>query len=95
MHKAYHGELPSLFDSFFIRNCDVHSHNTRQSTLHFNCPKVRTNYCKMSIRFRGPAVWNDIMNHKISPHVLSITFKNKLKDFFAAEKHIENKRKYE
>ena len=53
MYKAYHGHLPSLFDSFFVRNCDVHHHETRQSAFYFNMIKVRTNYRKRTFVTRA------------------------------------------
>ena len=81
MYKAYHGHLPSLFDSFFIRNCDVHHHETRQSAFYFNVIKVRTNYRKKSIRYQGPAIWNSLMKNNVSPFGLIYSFKRRLKDF--------------
>ena len=79
MYKCYHKTLPSLFDSYFVRVHDVHNHNTRQASLYYKLPITRTNYCKINIRFRAPAIWNDIIRNQVSPDVSICTFKYKVK----------------
>ena len=79
MYKCYHEKLPSLFDSYFIRTRDLHSLNTRQAPCYYELPKVRTEYRKMSIRFRGPSVWNTIIENKVSPDIGICTFKHNVK----------------
>ena len=76
-HKNY--KLPALFDAHFTRFSDVHSIDTRQAPNHYQIPKVRTEYRKLSISFRGPSIWNNIMKKNISPDVTLITFKYHLK----------------
>ena len=85
MYKCYHGTLPSLFEKYFVRTRDVHSHKTRQASLYYDLPLVKTNYCKVSIRFRGPAIWNYIIRNKVSPDITICTFKFKLKHLLLNE----------
>ena len=79
MYKCYRRTLPSVFDNYFVRTQDVHSYNTRQASLFFDLPRVKTNYCKNGIRFRGPAIWNDIIRNKVSPDNSICTFKFNIK----------------
>ena len=80
MYKCYHGKLPFVFENVFTRNRSVHLYDTRQAPMYFIVPKVRTNYRKASIHFRGPSIWNDIIKDKISPDVSISRFKRQLKD---------------
>ena len=79
MHRCYQDLLPPLFDTCFIRNYELHQHNTRQVLYYYNIPRVRTEYRKSSIQFRGPSIWNEIMKNKICPDVSASTFKFTLK----------------
>ena len=79
MYKCYHNLLPSVFDTYFIRTRDIHKYGTRQATAYFDIPKVKTEYRKSSIQFRGPFIWNKIIKNKISPNISIHTFKSKLK----------------
>ena len=79
MYKCYHNLLPSVFDTYFIRTRDIHKYGTRQATAYFDIPKVKTEYRKTSIQFRGPFIWNKIIKNKISPNISIHTFKSKLK----------------
>ena len=60
MHQFFHGKLPKIFDSFFIKTSDMHNVNTRFATRStFYVPKIRTNYGKFNIRYNGPILWNE------------------------------------
>ena len=60
MHQFFIGNLPKIFDSFFIKTSDKHNVNTRFATrTTFYVPKIRTNYGKFNIRFNGPILWNE------------------------------------
>ena len=80
MYKHYNVKLPLLFDSYFTRTRDIHDYDTRQVSKYYHVPIVRTVYCELSIRFRGPSIWNNIMQKKVSPDVTLFTFKLKLKE---------------
>ena len=79
MYKHYNSDLPSIFDSYFARTCDVHSHDTRQYANFYELPKVRTDYCQHSFRFRGSSIWNSIMKNKVNPDGHICSFKKQLK----------------
>ena len=79
MYKHQNLKLPALFDDNFTRFSDIHSIDTRQSPNQYQIPRVRTEYRKASICFRGPSIWNDIMKKHISPDVTLMTFKYHLK----------------
>ena len=49
MYNVYHGMVPPLFEGFFVKNNDIHEHNTRISN-HLNVPPVHSNLSKSSIR---------------------------------------------
>ena len=82
MFKVFSHHILDIFQELFLRNCDVHSHDTRQLTTHYILPKVRTEYCKRGIRFHGAKLWNKIMNKEIpydcSEAVFSISLKKAL-----------------
>ena len=80
MYKHYHKILPPLFETFFTRTCEVHSHDTRRASKHYKIPIARRNYSQSNIRFRGPVVWSDILNREISPNITIGTFKKHLKE---------------
>ena len=61
MYKFYNRHLPSVFDTFFTQVNKRHNYSTRSaSKMFYTLPKVRTNYGKFNIRFKGPKVWNSI-----------------------------------
>ena len=81
MYKYYHKQLPAVFNSSFTRSSDVHMYSTRHSSMGYMLPKVKTNYGKANIHYRGPAIWNDIVRNNIFPDTTIGTFKYKLKAF--------------
>ena len=58
MYKYHHSMLPPVLD-MFVKNCQVHSCNTRQSD-HLHVPKCRTELSKMSFKYQAVMVWNHI-----------------------------------
>ena len=80
MYDYHSGNLPSIFDLFFIKANQKHNYNTRlASKSSFSLPKIRTNYGKFNIRFTGTKVWNSIgeETRKLNKSM----FKKKLKDY--------------
>ena len=51
------GLLPNYFRDMFTLASQIHSYNTRNSSL-FYIPHCRTNFRKFSIRFQGPTFFN-------------------------------------
>ena len=57
MIKYIRGCLPKLFNNYYIRNVDIHSHVTRQQNkLHTH--KCRTSAAQKAIRCYGATLWN-------------------------------------
>ena len=48
MYRYICGQVPDTFSYFFIRNNDIHSHNTRIAD-HFHIPIVKTGLGKTGI----------------------------------------------
>ena len=83
MHDYHSGNLPSSFNSFFIKVNQRHSFYTRlASKMSFSLPQVWTNYGKFNIRFTGVKVWNST-DDKLKTLKKS-AFKKKLKDSLIA-----------
>ena len=59
MYKYTHDQLPSLFQSIFNINSNIHTYPTRRSNdFHLENPK--TILAQKSIRHHGPDVWNTL-----------------------------------
>ena len=80
MYKHFRVLLPKLFDTFFKRVKAVHFHFTKRSSLFYHAPIPKSEYRKISISYRGPSIWNSIMEKQISPAVGLATFKFHLKN---------------
>ena len=59
MYLFKRGLLPNYFRDMFTLASQIHSHNTRNSSL-FYIPHCRTNFRKFSIRFQGPRFFNSL-----------------------------------
>ena len=64
--------------SFFIRNKDIHSHNTRTAD-HFHIPIVKTDLGKTGIKYRGAVIWNIVIKDGINIDVSEAVFKKFLR----------------
>ena len=58
MHNHHHSMLPPVLN-ILVKNCQVHSYNTRQSDL-LHVPQCRTELGKMSFKYQAVMVWNHI-----------------------------------
>ena len=75
MYKLTLGKLPNIFP-MFVLNSRVHEHGTRQA--HYpHLPLCRTILIKMSLSFRGPQIWNELVSNFDADYV--VTFKNRVK----------------
>ena len=61
MYKLNCSKLPDKFP-MFVHNHEIHNYEARQSD-HFHIPKCRTNLSKMSIKYQGPIIWNEIYSN--------------------------------
>ena len=59
MYLFKRGLLPNYFRDMFTLASQIHSYNTRNSSL-FYIPHCRTNFRKFSIRFQGPTFFNSL-----------------------------------
>ena len=77
MYKYARGMLPSVFNDMFIRNYEIHSYNTRQSTK-IHVPKVKTAAYHNSFKYKGTLLWNFISD-KINCNCSLAAYKHQLK----------------
>ena len=80
MYKAYHRDVPKLFETYYIENSNIHGHVTRQIE-HIHIAHADTNRRNMSMWFQGGKVWNDIVKHKIPYNENIDMFKHEYKSF--------------
>ena len=76
-------KVPELFYSFFIKNKDIHVHDTR-SVQHFHIPCVITDLGKTGVRYRGAVIWNLILRDGTNTDVSEAVFKKCLKRLITA-----------
>ena len=80
MFKYIRGCLPKLFNNYYIRNVDIHSHVTRQQNkLHTH--KCRTSAAQKAIKCYGVTLWNEFSS-KVCFDVSFTCYKRALKKFF-------------
>jgi hypothetical protein len=79
MYKYKTGLLPNIFDNFFTKNNDYHTHLTRNATK-FRPPLNVTQHGTRFIKTTGVAFWN-LIEDSISEHQKIGTFKSQLKRF--------------
>ena len=86
MFKVYHKNTPVVFSKLFVRNTDIHDHETRQAG-HVHVPYARTNYMLNAISVKGVKVWNELymkVNHDCS----YLSFKIALKKYIINNSNI-------
>ena len=79
MYKMFHGLHPPTINNLYIKNCDVHNHNTRhRNYLHVSMAHsdlyAKSFYCSSIL------IWNEIMN-KIDVSISFPQFKILLKHY--------------
>ena len=77
MYLFKRGLLPNYFRDMFTLASQIHSYNTRNSSL-FYIPHYRTNFRKLSIRFQGPTFFNSLSREIQNSE--SISFFGKIQD---------------
>ena len=80
MYKFNKNSLPRIFDDFFKKTSQIHSHKTR---LTFHVPFTANCRTQRTIRYQGPTLGNYIFSKlNVSSHSWALlTFKTKLKKF--------------
>ena len=76
MYMYHHSMLPPVLD-MFVKICQDHSYNTRQSDL-LHVHQCRTELGKMSFRYQAVMVWNHIYQ-SVDVYISIGTFKCHLK----------------
>ena len=61
MYKMYYSLHPPTINIMYIKNCDVHNHNTRHRYYHHVSMAHSDLYAK-SFNCSSILIWNDIMN---------------------------------
>ena len=56
MVRVYHGQVPEFLSPFFVRNCDIHQHETRLAG-HFHIPPVKLDLSKTGIKYEGVIIY--------------------------------------
>ena len=79
MYLFKRGLLPNYFRDMFTLASQIHSYNTRNSSL-FYIPHCRTNFRKFSIRFQGPTFFNSLSREIQNSESISL-FGKRLKKF--------------
>ena len=78
MYRWYHGKTPQIFENSFKYHHTIHAHGTRLVN-HLYRPKVRTEYGKKRFLYRGPLIWNAILDAKINIEVSEAVFSKSIK----------------
>ena len=80
MYKYNADILPSSFDNFFSKLCNIHDHGTRQVSGNFYHKRVRTDRGKKMQQYVGPVAWGCISNNiKMLPlHAFSNQVKSRM-----------------
>ena len=81
MYLFKRGLLPNYFRDMFTLASQIHSHNTRNSSL-FYIPHCRTNFRKFSIRFQGPWFFNSLSREIQNSESISLLAKDRKNPFF-------------
>ena len=82
MYKLNWSKLLDIFH-MFVYNHEIHKYETRQS-YHFHIPTCRTNLSKMSIKYQGPVIWNEL-SANIDIDCSIGTFKKRAKRYISGD----------
>ena len=74
MFRVYHGQVPEFFAPPFVKNCDIHHHETRLAG-HFHIPPVKLDLSKTGIKYKGAIIWNNILQEDVNLDVSEAVFK--------------------
>ena len=83
MYLFKKGLLPNYFRDMFTLASQIHSYNTRNSSL-FYIPYCRTNFRKFSIQFQGPTLFNSLSREIQNTESISL-FGKRLKKFLLSQ----------
>ena len=75
MHQVYYNNTPDLVKDLFAKRT---SGRNLRTTECFELKQSRTEYGRVSVKFRGPQIWNSL-SKSLKSTAISQSFKNKLK----------------
>ena len=84
MYLFKRGLLPNHFRDMFTLASQIHSHNTRNSSL-FYTPHCRNNFRKFSIRFQGFKFFNSLSREIQNRESISLFGKRLKNTFFLSQ----------
>ena len=87
MFRIQNNELP-IFQNFFKRNRDIHSHDTRQKD-YFHIPPFKTKLGKANLRYNGASIWNVILKVGIDTKSSEFQFAKSLRARYYLEIYIK------
>ena len=73
-----HNDESHMFKAFFIKNSEIHEHETRQK-YHYHIPSFKTKLGKNSLRYTGAVLWNEILKLGLNPETSDYSFSKGLK----------------
>ena len=76
MYNYLHSDTPNVFTNYFIRNRDIHHHET-QGSVDRNVPYGRLDIRKFSLTIRGARLWNSLPGYVKESNSL-VSFKKQL-----------------
>ena len=82
MYKHHHRSLPTIFNTFFTRNDEVHSYNTRQH-MSLHVPVQKSLQSSRCVRTVGVTLYNHFLTRLNFSNKIS-TFKGQLKKYLLA-----------
>ena len=62
VNKYLNNKLPSIFEGYYKKFCEIHGHNTRGSTKTLIKPKHKTELGKKTVKIHGCTAWNELGN---------------------------------
>ena len=73
-----HIDEAHMFRTFFTKNDEIHTHDTRQKS-HYHIPPFKTNLGKNSLRYTGAVLWNEILKVGLNSETSDYSFSKGLK----------------
>ncbi len=87
VYKQQNGQLPEIFDSYFINNREMHQHKTRKQHKLYIVTQPTNIYGKTSMKYQGATLWNNTRDDICNSHTVK-TFSKKVKYCLINEKNL-------
>ena len=80
VHRQLNGNLPPIYNNYFVRNSQIHHYATRQSS-HLYLPQPNSQHGHKMTKFMGPLLWNSLPGN-LREITNNERFKKELKQFY-------------